>query len=131
MEIDPTQRHNADLIGKLRQQYASGQSVLDALPATQRQPITHGIQTAHVIDPPPAATDYSVQTDPIWTQPERDTFAQVRVLRRPIRRRRRLVWRERWLLAALRLTFRIERWWQRRQQRKHRLRHRQQRARPR
>lgn len=53
------------------------------------------------------------------------------MLRRPVRRQWRLVWWERWLLAALRLTFRIERGWQWRQQRKHRLRHRQQRARPR
>ena len=40
------------------------------------------------------------------------------MLRRPVRRRGRLVWWERWLLAALRLTFRIERGWQRRQQRR-------------
>lgn len=114
MEIDPSQRHNADLIGKLRQQSASGQSILDALPSAQRQPITRGIQAAHVTDTRIAAWDHSAQAAPTWTTPGREVFAPMRMLRRPVRRRRVLVWWERWLLGALRLTFRIERWWQRR-----------------
>jgi len=130
MEIDPNQRHNADLVGRLRQQYESGQSILDALPAAPHPPVARGIQAAHATDTRIAEWDHPAQGAPTWVTPEREAFAPVARLRRPARRRRVLVWWERWLLAALRLTFRLERWWQRRQ-RKHRLRHRQQRARPR
>lgn len=131
MEIDPGQRYSADLIGKLRQQYAVDRSILDALPPSQRQPIARGIQAASITDARSAGWEHPAQGAPTWVTPEREAFAPVARLRRPVRRRRRLVWWERWLLAALRLTFRIERWWQRRQHRKRHLRHRQQRARPR
>lgn len=130
MEIDPGQRHNADLIGRLRQQYQSDQPILDALPAAQRQPIARGIQAASITDTRSAGWEHPAQGAPTWTTPEREAFAPVARLRRPVRHRRRLVWWERWLLAALRLTFRLERWWRRRH-RKHRLHHQRQRARPR
>lgn len=137
MEIHTHRFDMTDPFAQVKQRVAQAETVLQQMPPAQRRALVTAMQRSapppaqRGIDGPVAMTSVAVRD---WDG-GRDALPHYGVtplrITRTARRRRVLLWWERWLLAALRLTFRIERWWQRRQQRKRRLRHRQQRARPR
>lgn len=113
MEIQPSRQRQPDHFGPLSPRIAPGPEGLDRLPVRhQSLPLA-----AHAADARPITpwTDNTAPDAPTWTTAGRAAFAPVRRLRRPVLRRQVLVWWERWLQAALRLTFRLERWWRRRQ----------------
>ncbi|WP_125875123.1 hypothetical protein [Ectopseudomonas oleovorans] len=113
MEIQPSRQRQPDHFGPLSPRIAPGPEGLDRLPVRhQSLPLA-----AHAADARPITpwTDNTAPDAPTWTTAGRAAFAPVRRLRRPVLRRQVLVWWERWLLAALSLTFRLERWWRRRQ----------------